>query len=128
MASQQSKCLRAMVGLEFTAGAASKTDMVHIESLGKVLHWLGPLKNTAESTFFNRLADLLSQLWFHGAVGTGEAERLLKGREEGTYLVRFSTTNPGCYTISKVKKGGAPVHQRVEHKVSRVRERGLTPR
>jgi hypothetical protein len=51
------------------------------------------------------MGELLSQLWFHGALGTGEAERLLKGRDEGTFLIRFSTTQAGSYTISKVKVG-----------------------
>lgn len=111
---QYSKCLRAMVGLD--TEKPSKADMVHIEAFGKVLHWLGPLENTEKHQFYQNLVALLSQLWFHGAVGTGEAERLLKGREEGTFLIRFSTSQPGSYTISKVKKGGAPVHQRVEHK------------
>ena len=48
--------------------------------------------------------------------GTGEAERRLAGRPDGTFLIRFSSSQPGSYTISKVKRGGSPVHQRIEHK------------
>lgn len=97
-----------MVGLEYADGS-SRGDLVNIEgfaprffffgfcarldaafsALGKVLHWLGPLEHSERHRFYPALSDLLSQLWFHGAVGTGEAERLLKGREEGTFLIRF---------------------------------------
>lgn len=42
------------------------------------------------------------------------------GREWGDTALTVdesrSTSQPGSYTISKVKKGGAPVHQRVEHR------------
>lgn len=106
------KCLRAMLGLEIDSTQGS--DMVHLEAFGKVLHWLGPLGRTAE--FYSRLSNLLSKAWFHGSVQTAEAERRLADRAEGCFLIRFSTSQPGSYTISKVKKGGAPVHQRIECK------------
>jgi serine/threonine protein kinase len=110
----RSKCLRALVGLEFDGKNVSNSDMVHIEALGKVLHWLGPLTTSAD--FYSNLAALLSKAWFHGSVQTSDAEHRLADRAEGCFLIRFSTTSPGSYTISKVKKGGAPVHQRIEHK------------
>ena len=66
--------------------------------------------------FYSNLAALLSKAWFHGSVQTSDAEHRLADRAEGCFLIRFSTTSPGSYTISKVKKGGAPVHQRIEHK------------
>ena len=110
----RSKCLRALVGLEFDDKVAQKSDMVHIEALGQVLHWLGPLTTTAD--FYDHLSSLLSKAWFHGSVQTAEAERRLADRAEGCFLIRFSTSSAGSYTISKVKKGGAPVHQRIEHK------------
>jgi hypothetical protein len=103
-----------MVGLEFESKSAANSDMVHIEALGKVLHWLGPLTTSAD--FYSNLSSLLSKAWFHGSVQTSDAEHRLADRAEGCFLIRFSTTSPGSYTISKVKKGGAPVHQRIEHK------------
>jgi hypothetical protein len=42
-----------MVGLDFNE-QCSKSDMVHIESLGKALHWLGPLENSENHQFFPR--------------------------------------------------------------------------
>jgi serine/threonine protein kinase len=111
-ASIRSKCLRAMLGLEIEG--SNKSDMVHIEALGKVLHWLGPLSTSAD--FYDHLSGLLSKAWFHGAVQTAEAEHRLADRAEGCFLIRFSTSQPGSYTISKVKKGGNPVHQRIERK------------
>ena len=108
-ATTRSKCLRAMLGLSIDG--SSKTDMVHIEAFGKVLHWLGPLGK--EPTFYDHLSNLLSKAWFHGSVDAVEAERRLADRAEGCFLIRFSSSTPGGYTISKVKKGGAPVHQKI---------------
>jgi len=42
------------------------------------------------------------------------AERKLRTEEVGTFLVRFSTTNPGCFTISKMSPH-AISHQRIIH-------------
>jgi hypothetical protein len=67
---------------------------------------------------YSLLFVLCSTRWsrFHGSVQTSEAEHRLADRAEGCFLIRFSTTSPGSYTISKVKKGGTAVHQRIEHK------------
>ena len=108
----RSKCLRAMIGLDIDSTHAS--DQVHIEALGKVLHWLGPLGTTSD--FYDNLSSLLSKGWFHGSVGTADAERRLADRAEGCFLIRFSTSTAGSYSISKVKKGGNPVHQRIDQK------------
>ncbi len=78
------------------------------------MHWLGPL--TASAEFYQNLSSLLSKAWFHGTVGTSEAEHRLADRAEGCFLIRFSTTSPGSYSISKVKKGGSAVHQRIDNK------------
>jgi hypothetical protein len=53
--------------------------------------------------------------WFHGDISTPESEARLLGKAEGTFLVRFSTSSPGCYTISKVS-GQTIKHQKVQHK------------
>lgn len=40
--------------------------------------------------------------WFHGEISAPEAEKKLAGKEKGTFLVRFSARDPGCYAISTV--------------------------
>ena len=112
-------CLRAMLDLPFDE-SASGHDTVNIELLGRNLSWLGPLAGQEcgdkHLSFYENLRELLSKIWFHGNIATREAEHRLAKRPEGTFLVRFSSRQPGSYTISKVKKGGKLVHQRVEHK------------
>lgn len=38
--------------------------------------------------------------WFHGFLGSTEAQKALKGKPDGTFLIRFSTTNPGSYALT----------------------------
>ena len=35
--------------------------------------------------------------WFLGHINTIEAKNRLFGADPGTFLVRFSNSNPGCY-------------------------------
>jgi hypothetical protein len=44
-----------------------------------------------------------------------ESERLLEGRPDGTFLIRYSNKVPGSFTVSKID-GGKTTHQRVAHK------------
>jgi len=45
---------------------------------------------------------MLTYPWFHGDIDAVEAGRRLRGMPEGTFLIRFSLTVPGSYTISRV--------------------------
>eukprot|EP01114_Cavostelium_apophysatum_P021682 TRINITY_DN7634_c0_g2_i3.p1 TRINITY_DN7634_c0_g2~~TRINITY_DN7634_c0_g2_i3.p1 ORF type:complete len:708 (+),score=173.80 TRINITY_DN7634_c0_g2_i3:357-2480(+) len=38
--------------------------------------------------------------WFHGFLSSADAQKALKGKADGTFLFRFSTTNPGCYALT----------------------------
>ena len=49
------------------------------------------------------MANLLSEPWFNGDLSASAAEKILtskKKRKTGTFLVRFSSSDPGCFTIS----------------------------
>lgn len=59
---------------------------------------------------------LMSTNWFHGDISTADAEVHLMHKPEGTFLVRFSTSEPGAYTISKVSMFNSISHQRIVHK------------
>lgn len=43
--------------------------------------------------------------WFHGFLSSADAQRSLKGKPDGTFLFRFSTSNPGSYALSAAYSG-----------------------
>jgi len=91
-------------------------EVVHIEKLGKILDWFGPIcdPTTRSITMLDKITSLLRKNWFFGDLGTKEAESKLTSEPFGTFLVRFSSSHAGCYTISKVAKQSI-THQRIIH-------------
>eukprot|EP00163_Fabomonas_tropica_P034745 TRINITY_DN978_c0_g1_i2.p1 TRINITY_DN978_c0_g1~~TRINITY_DN978_c0_g1_i2.p1 ORF type:complete len:134 (-),score=27.23 TRINITY_DN978_c0_g1_i2:369-770(-) len=59
--------------------------------------------NLAES--IQLLSQLSAQSWFQGYISSEKAEKLLSGKPSGTFLVRISTSKPGCYSIAVLKDG-----------------------
>jgi hypothetical protein len=53
--------------------------------------------------------------WFHGDVSKKEAKALLEFRPIGTFLIRFSSSVEGWFTLSFVGPNGSIQHQRIEH-------------
>jgi len=92
-------------------------EIVKIEEFGKIIDWFGPLENDVQvgtETIFDRIRKLLMKAWFHGDISTGEAQLRLSGLPGGTFLVRFSSTHLGCYTISSLTQSNTSIkHQRV---------------
>jgi hypothetical protein len=58
---------------------------------------------------------LCAEIWFHGHVGTTDAQTRLANTPAGCFLVRFSSQEHASYTISLVTPAGAIRHQRVRH-------------
>jgi hypothetical protein len=50
----------------------------------------------------DRLQELASSSWFHGFTSAAEAQALLSGKCEGTYLVRFAVSQPCTFAVSFV--------------------------
>jgi len=103
---------------ELTEGS----DFVKIDQLGFVLQYFGPLidGNGQVITFLTRLYETVSQDWFFGTLEQGPACLLLSNYDKGAYLVRYSTSNPGYFTISVRSKnsGNADsdmIHYRIVH-------------
>jgi len=90
-------CLKVLVAPE---------DTVSMSDFGKLAGWFGPVTPADPSGeslgFLDRIVDLLRQPWFHGSIGTRDAENTLKIFPRGTYLVRFSNSHPNSFVISKV--------------------------
>jgi len=133
------KCLHAVLAEKPKREGSG--DIVNIEQFGKFLDWFGPLeiynasndnmsisgeiplKVSAETnvnlsdTLVDKVRKLLMKTWFHGEINTNEAQLKLSGLPGGTFLVRFSSTHPGCYTISSLtQSGNASIkHQRVSY-------------
>jgi len=47
----------------------------------------------------NNVLSICTPNWFHSFLSSADAQKALKGKEEGTFLFRFSTT-PGCYALT----------------------------
>ena len=62
------------------------------------------------------MRSLLKKSYFHGDVQTRTAESMLTGKAVGTFLVRFSTSEAGAFTISKVHVDNSINHQRISHR------------
>uniref|UniRef100_A0A8D0CUQ4 SHC adaptor protein 3 n=2 Tax=Sander lucioperca TaxID=283035 RepID=A0A8D0CUQ4_SANLU len=55
------------------------------------------------SVAFRAQEELEGQTWYHGKMSRRDAEKLLK--EDGDFLVRKSTTNPGSYVLTGMHNG-----------------------
>lgn len=55
------------------------------------------------SLAFRAQEELEGQTWYHGVMSRREAEKLLQ--DDGDFLVRKSTTNPGSYVLTGMHNG-----------------------
>lgn len=81
---------------------SSNDDMVSMEQFGKMMDWFGPIRKDARALILSRIREVLRRPWFHGDLPTVETEARIMTRDVGTFLVRFSNSAPGVFTISKV--------------------------
>uniref|UniRef100_A0A4W5PH50 Phosphoinositide-3-kinase regulatory subunit 2 n=1 Tax=Hucho hucho TaxID=62062 RepID=A0A4W5PH50_9TELE len=75
----------------------------------KINEWLG-IKNDVEDLY--SLVDEMDDLphhdertWYVGDIKRGQAEELLRGKGDGTFLIRDSQSQKGCYACSVVVDG-----------------------
>jgi len=112
------KCLKAILAEVPKTDGAHGVDpdyVVTLEKFGRILEYFGPLSEGTLDT----IRDMLQQRWFHGELDTASAAARLSGQPPGSFLVRFSSTNPGCFTTSQVAADGAIRHQRVQYHAGR---------
>jgi len=111
------KCLKAILADESKKGSENEDDsLVSLEKFGNILKWFGPLVNAQDTqNILVKIRNLMTEPWFHGDISTNESESRLLNKNEGTFLVRFSTSTPGCFTISKVSLSDSTIkHQKIQ--------------
>lgn len=87
----------------------SDTGFVTIFRFAEFLKAFGPLKESIP-----KLRDITSQVWFHGYMTRTEAEKLLEVSEPGTFLVRFSSTDPGSCAINMKDPSGKQTRIKID--------------
>jgi hypothetical protein len=70
-----------------------------------------PIRFSFSSTKYKTSS--LFRRWFHGFLSNAEAERLLEPCEVGTFLVRFSRSDPGSFAIN-LKSADRPIGIKVD--------------
>lgn len=77
------------------------------QSQSSGLHKAASVDNSSpllvRSLAFRAQEELEGQTWYHGIMSRRDAEKLLK--EDGDFLVRKSTTNPGSYVLTGMHNG-----------------------
>lgn len=102
--------------LKFVFERAEKDGIVDKKGWEDFLVWFTPLEAKHETEYenpgsvskanpiagydFDIIYAICSPQWFHGFVGSTDAQKALKGKPDGTFLIRFSTTNPGSYALT----------------------------
>jgi hypothetical protein len=110
------KCLKEVLATAPKKQLGKSKEVVNILKYGNILDWFGPFEQDADGLdFLDRLEDMLKKKWFHGNISTQNATDRLSGQEAGTFLIRFSSSAPGCYTISSVDNNLRVLHQRVTY-------------
>tara|TARA_R110002050_G_scaffold291279_2_gene445639 strand:- start:246 stop:884 length:639 start_codon:yes stop_codon:yes gene_type:complete len=95
------ECLRGVL-LDMQFAPDGQDDFISMEKLGFVLTYFGPMldgKGQIE-TFLSNLFNIVSKDWFFGNVEQATACGHLSDSPIGSYLVRYSTSAPGYFTIS----------------------------
>jgi serine/threonine protein kinase len=95
------RCLRALVAHRETD--SDRGSQVHIQTFGDILDWFSGMDVRDGETVLDRMRLLLENKWFHGDISSNEAARRFRGKEPGTFLVRFTTNAdfPGAFTITR---------------------------
>jgi hypothetical protein len=87
----------------------AETGFVTVFRFAEFLKGFGPLNES-----LTRVHDVASQPWFHGYMSNPEADKLLEACEVGTFLVRFSESDPGSCAINFKDPNGNITRIKVE--------------
>jgi len=101
------------------AGAVD-TLIVSMEKMQLLTSWFGPFFQ--EVGLIQEMIQIQSKGWFHGVIAIDVAERRLRGRPDGSFLVRLSMSGPvlSPFTISRLR-GGVLSHKRISRPSTQTR-------
>jgi len=68
---------------------------------------------------FSDLVEITRPMWFFGFVDGNKAKEILLQKPLGSFLIRFSSSNPGVYTLSVNTKDGIGHWRITAHKIAR---------
>jgi len=109
-------CLRTLLATPYRDFTRDKPLMtVTCEAFGRFLDCFGPLIDE-DKNIITKLVEICEKPWFHGDIGRNDAESRLNSSKEnkkGLFLVRLSSNNDSCFTISRINKDNKIVHQRI---------------
>jgi len=104
-----------------------KNDLITFENFKKFCQWFSPSLTTLIRV--SSEWQCVTPLLFHGFVGRHDAEVMLKGKDQGTFLIRLSESKPGSLAVSfndvKTSSSGAKKIKQ-DHCAMSVNERGFT--
>jgi serine/threonine protein kinase len=104
------RCLSAMLCDSFD-------NTITFERFCNLLHYFDSL--TPIDAFWNRLVTLFDQPWFFGFVPAEDARAMLiehwRQTRQGYYMMRFSSTQPGSYSLYAIDTTGLLTHWRIGH-------------
>eukprot|EP01087_Luapelamoeba_hula_P010598 TRINITY_DN2811_c0_g1_i2.p1 TRINITY_DN2811_c0_g1~~TRINITY_DN2811_c0_g1_i2.p1 ORF type:complete len:711 (-),score=170.90 TRINITY_DN2811_c0_g1_i2:53-2185(-) len=92
----------------------NKEEVVTIERFSKILEWLGPF--TTDRKFLDCMSEIIRIPGFFGDITTKDAETTMAGKKPGNYIIRFSSQQPGFYTITCMGEDNSLKHYRIKHK------------
>eukprot|EP01087_Luapelamoeba_hula_P016368 TRINITY_DN5030_c0_g4_i1.p1 TRINITY_DN5030_c0_g4~~TRINITY_DN5030_c0_g4_i1.p1 ORF type:complete len:371 (+),score=19.83 TRINITY_DN5030_c0_g4_i1:40-1113(+) len=84
---------------------SANQQQINMEWFGLLVDWFGPFKAVSNQTMFDRMLELCDLPYFHGSISRGDGVSRV-GTTPGNYLLRFSSTTPGGFTLNRVKQDG----------------------
>eukprot|EP01088_Endostelium_zonatum_P001123 TRINITY_DN1140_c0_g1_i2.p1 TRINITY_DN1140_c0_g1~~TRINITY_DN1140_c0_g1_i2.p1 ORF type:complete len:342 (-),score=76.17 TRINITY_DN1140_c0_g1_i2:174-1199(-) len=102
------KCMKLVMT---TIGGSGEKNNVTMSDWGLFLAYFGKIKNGND--VLDNCERVAKKPWFFGSLSMKEVESFLLGKKKGTFLVRFSASNAGSYTVSVIDKKNKVKHIRI---------------
>jgi len=89
-----------------------KQESIKLREFAAAMEFIGPIS----TDMIGRISHLVKKQWFHGLLSREESEALLNEAKVGQYLFRFSSSEPGGYSLSMRGSRGCK-HFKIQHTI-----------